>query len=208
MLANNMVNSQKRWDWSLGSSFEVDPEIAIQLFSAAMTPLSGPRPAGERLVFSIDLPVNWHGSQVLLFARNSSGTLFLISTPESVAGDIRFGNRVNIPRQDASTDGRHPCVEMTFTQPGCFDLLAVIAGKVCDRLDRHPVFKPTISDSLRENRNRPASLPMIGRSTFESLIGMLTQNKLEDWCVAMGGLEIVEAVKRRTIMVRSTEMKA
>ena len=168
--------------FDLLASLAASPEYSI-LLSIGERAIHGAVPAGQSVVLRFDLPEQFHDAQVLVFERDASGQVSLLSSHALMSGDIRFGRHVEIPRQRVSPQAGARPGELYLATPGTSSLLAVVVRSASVRLDRHPLFRASTAEAMGIGTAGRFDLPPVDPLHLRILFRQLAMLPSSEWQV-------------------------
>lgn len=174
-----------------GAPFDVlaglaDPKLAIRCLrpggKQALTEIR----AGKHIEVRMALPPMLQNAQALVFERDDTGTVTLVSQHGLIAGDVRYATEVVVPRPLCHHDYVGPAGHLALTRPGPSELLILVADSPRLRLDHLPCF------ALSAPRDDAISVnATVDDDALTQIIARLGDLRATEWAIARKAIDIV-----------------
>lgn len=164
-----------------------DSDLRPAIFDADTDDLLETVPAEKAVRFGMGLPLRYRGSQALVFERDATGVVSLVSPHGLVAGDVRHDGEISIPRIVRYQDGPAPCGTLWFRNRGHSEFLVVACRSNRLRLDHLACF----TRSSPKSPSDPMPEEGIPDAELRDLLGALLRLDRKDWIIARARIDVI-----------------
>jgi hypothetical protein len=144
---------------------------------------------GRPIELCYPLPAAMRPCQALLFVRDDTGEVTLLSHSALLAGDVWYQDEVVVPRRDALMNGGGPTGRLWFTAPGRNTLLLVCCRERWARFDKLSLFERTAV----WGKIGPLKYFSVSSSDLDELRRMITVLPPDQWAVVSATIETIAA---------------